>query len=541
MRNNALYLLDCTLRDGGYVNDWRFGYLTIRSVVTRLDSAGIDIIECGFLDSYVECDKDRSLYPDIHSVAKTLANSLPKRAMLVAMIDFGRFSQDLLIPKSEAVLDGIRLIFKKENIDEALKYARDIKRLGYKLFLNPVALTSYSDMELLLLIEKINEVEPFGMSIVDTYGLMFDNDVEKYVYLIDSNLNQKTALGYHTHNNLQMGNAHCVSYINRHLSRATVVDSSILGMGKNAGNACTELIGSYIEKVGLKQLDISHIFECAYTDILKFNVKQNWGYGLDNLLSAIHDCSPNWIKFLMNKNTLSIKGIRTILDSLPFEKREVSYFNQVTAEQKYLDYMDKHVDDRTARDSLGKEVGGRETLLLCPGKTLKTYRKTIDDYIRENNPIIITVNFVTDTIFADYAFISNSNRYSQMLGVCPDLKTKPRILLTSNIVPVDTLKPDYTLNYKTLYESIQGDNSAGLLISLLKNIDVDKIAIAGMDGFDEDDIDNSYFDTNMWLGFSSNANQRLIEQLRLVINGDSTVEFQWITPSKIKEALRGND
>jgi 4-hydroxy 2-oxovalerate aldolase len=537
MVNSKIEILDCTLRDGGFVNDWNFGSRTIRSVVTRLDSAGIDIIECGFLDSRVEYDKDRCLFPDIPSVAKTLANSTPKRALLVAMIDYGSFRQDLLIPKNESILDGIRLTFKNENIDEALRYAQEVKRLGYRLSLNPVALTSYRDVEIIQLVERINEIKPSAMAIADTYGLMFDNDLKKYIYLIDSNLNPDIAIGYHTHNNLQMGNAHCVSFINRNLRRMKIVDSSILGMGKNAGNACTELVGSYLEKAGLKRIDVNHIFECAYVDILKFAVKPKWGYGLENLLSAIHECSPNWIKFLMSKHTLSIKNIRAILDSLPFEKRAVSYFSKELAEQKYMDYTDKYVDDGAARYALQEEFMEREIILLCPGKTLKTHRKEIDEYISAHHPIVVTVNFVTDSIVADYAFISNSIRYSQMMSVYAELNGKPRILLTSNIVPVDALKPTYTFNYKTLYEKWRNNNTTVLLITLLKSVGMGKIAIAGMDGFDENNSDDWFFDANMRLGFDDNINQSLIEQLRRIIHADDAVDILWITPSKIREAL----
>jgi 4-hydroxy 2-oxovalerate aldolase len=308
-------------------------------------------------------------------------------------------------------------------------------------------------------------------------------------------------------------------------------------MGKNAGNACTELIVSYLEKFGLKQLDVNHIFECAYTDIMKFAVKANWGYGLDNLLSAIHDCSPNWIKFLMNKHTLSIKSIRMILDSLSFPKHGMSYFSKELAEQKYLDYMNKYVDDDDARDALREAfAGGREAVLLCPGKTLKIHRRMIDKYISTHQTVVVTVNFVTDTIPADYAFISNSIRYSQMMSVYSEIKSRPQILLTSNITPTDALKPDYTLNYKTLYENGQGDNTAVLLITLLKSIGVNRIAIAGMDGFDENNSEDSFFDMNMRL-YSNGNNQSLIEQLRRIIAADATVDIDWITPSKIANAL----
>ena len=528
------YLLDCTLRDGGYVNDWRFGNYTIRSVVTRLDSAGVDIIECGFLDSRVDYDNDRTLYPDIPCVQKVLGNSLPGHAMLVAMIDYGTFDRELLLPQNDSVLDGIRLIFKKEDTNNALEYGRRINELGYKLFLNPVALPSYRNIELIQLIGKINDVQPYGMSIVDTYGLMFNSDIDKYITLVDDELNADIALGYHCHNNLQMANAHCMSFISKNLNRKTIVDSSILGMGKNAGNACTELLASWFAKSELKEYRTDQVLDCAYTDVMKFNAKSGWGYSLDSLLSAIHDCSPNWIKFLMDKNTLSIKGIQTILESLPYEKREVSYFTKALAEQKYLEYMDRHVNDNAEKAILQESIKERDVLLLCPGMTLKTHQNIVAEYITDNNPVVITVNFMTDTFATDYSFISNSQRYSQMLGICSELTKKPPLLLTSNVVAVNTLEPTYVLNYKTLYEKIQGDSSAGLLICLLKDLGVTSIAIAGMDGFDDSDTENSFFDINMTLGYSGNINKILIDQLKRVIGG---LNVHWITPSKIKEAL----
>ena len=530
-----LYLLDCTLRDGGYVNDWGFGNMTIRSVITRLNNAGIDIIECGFLDSRVKYDKDRTLYPDIPSIYKTLGNTLsPKKAKITAMIDFGTFDENLLIPQCSGVLDGIRLIFKKEQVDDALLYAQKIKDLGYMLFLNPVALPSYRNIELIQLISKINDVNPFAISIVDTYGMMFNNDINKFIAMIDDELDDNIAIGYHCHNNLQMANSHCINFASKLLKRERIIDSTILGMGKNAGNACTELLASYLVKCELKAFEINHILDCAYTDIMKFNTKSAWGYSLDNLISALQDCSPNWVKFLISKNTLSINGILTILESLPYEKREVSYFTKELAEQKYLEYMNHFANDSEAKKELSEVFNRESILLLCPGNTLKTHRAAVEQYISDNSPIVVTVNFVTDEIRADYAFISNSIRYSQMVGVCTELSNKPQIILTSNIVAVNVLEPDFTINFKTLYEKTQGESSTALLISLLKDLGVTSIAIAGMDGFDEYDMENSFFDKSMMLASFNNINKTLIKQLQRVIDD---VDIAWITPSKLKEVL----
>jgi 4-hydroxy 2-oxovalerate aldolase len=299
--------------------------------------------------------------------------------------------------------------------------------------------------------------------------------------------------------------------------------------------ASDALISLFLEKKKLKTLDTNQILDCAYTDIQKFNVQSNWGYSLDTLISAIHDCSPNWIKFLMSKNTLSVKGIRAILDALPYEKREVSYFSKELAEAKYLEYMDNYVNDHTARVALTDALRGRSVLLLCPGKTLNTHRAGIDKYVAEHNPIVTTVNFITDKFTADYAFISNTNRYSQMLGLCSDFTDVPPVLLTSNIVSADTLLPLYVYNYKTLYEAIQGDNSAVLLISLLTSIGVKHIAIAGMDGYTNEPND-CFFDDSMKISYSSKANELIARQVSNAI-GRSTASIEWLTPSWIVDLL----
>lgn len=172
-----------------------------------------------------------------------------------------------------------------------------------------------------------------------------------------------------------------------------------------------------------------------------------------------------------------------------------------------------------------------KVLLLCPGNSLVTQKYHIEQYISEESPHVISVNFITDKFSSDYAFISNANRYSQMLGIVTDLNVVPPVLLTSNIVQSDVLNPIGVFNYKTLYEQTGGDNSSVLLLSLLKGLGVTKVAIAGMDGFDTGSNQSNYFEVDMALGLSNNANEALIEQLNLVLTDD--FEITWITPSPL--------
>lgn len=108
-----LMLLDCTLRDGGYINDWEFGHDTLTSILERLVSSSLDVIEVGFLDERREFDINRSIMPDTASVERIYGNIDKGNAMVVGMIDYGTCSIEHLQPCNESYLDGIRVIFKK--------------------------------------------------------------------------------------------------------------------------------------------------------------------------------------------------------------------------------------------------------------------------------------------------------------------------------------------------------------------------------------------------------------------------------------------
>ena len=113
-------LFDCTLRDGGYVNDWEFGNNNLVSIFERLVDAGIDIIEIGFLDERRLFDYNRSIMPDTDSVQKIYGYLDRKQTMIVGMIDYGTCSLEHVKPCKESFLDGIRVIFKKNLKEPAI-------------------------------------------------------------------------------------------------------------------------------------------------------------------------------------------------------------------------------------------------------------------------------------------------------------------------------------------------------------------------------------------------------------------------------------
>ena len=122
-----LRLLDCTLRDGGYLNDWEFGHDMMVNVFERLVSSKVDVIEVGFLDQRRPFDLNRSIMPDTASVEKIYGSLDKGNAMIVGMIDYGTCGIENIQPCEESYLDGIRVIFKKHLMYDAIAFCKQIK------------------------------------------------------------------------------------------------------------------------------------------------------------------------------------------------------------------------------------------------------------------------------------------------------------------------------------------------------------------------------------------------------------------------------
>lgn len=494
-------LLDCTLRDGGYLNDWNFGHNNLISIFERLVDANVDMIEIGFLDDRRDFDINRSIMPDTDCVGKIYGKLDKKQAMVVGMIDYGTCSIDNIKPSSESYLDAIRVIFKKHLREEALAYCAKLKRKGYKVFAQLVSVTSYEDKEMMDLIRIANEVKPFAVSMVDTYGLMHQDNLQHYFDLLNENLLPEIGLGYHAHNNFQMGYANCITMMSQKTNRMMLVDGTIYGMGKSAGNAPIELIAMYLNHRYGKNYNISQFLEAIDSNIMAFYKTMPWGYNMFYYLAASNDCHPNYVSYLMDKRTLSVQSINEILGKLQGEKKLLYDKNYI--EQLYKEYQDIDVDDKTDIETLRKIFANRDILLIGPGQNIEKQYEAISNYKKKNEPITISVNFVADRVGVNYIFLSNSKRYVQLATTLADDNLDFEIIATSNVTKTSG-KFNYMLKYSTLLdeEAEVIDNSFIMLLKVMKKLGVKHVALAGFDGY-TGDSKNNYINPNMEYNFNA--------------------------------------
>lgn len=346
----SIKILDCTLRDGGFVNNWHFGMGSIKNIVGRLDNAGIDFVEIGFIDGRRKYNKNRTVVPNTELLKPIFENFELYNSKIVAMIDFGTCDIDALTTKDASVLDGIRITFKKKDITPALNFCRQVKEKGYKVFVQPVSITSYSEDEMIKLLLEVNKIEPYSVAIVDTYGLMHRKELIQYFNLMDKYSNPSIAIGYHGHNNFQLAYANSIELSCIDSNRELLVDGSLYGMGKGAGNANTELLAMYFNKNHNKAYVVDQLLEAIYVDILKEFHKEQWGYSLLHYIAASNDCHPDYVQTLIEKKTLSVKSINEILMTIEGEKK--LSFDKEMIENRYNEYQNAMISDSVTYEEI---------------------------------------------------------------------------------------------------------------------------------------------------------------------------------------------
>ncbi len=315
--------LDCTLRDGGYVNDWTFGEKNIPEIRKNLAEAGVDLIECGYFSPFAKEDKDKAVYNDLRKLDKIL-DSHPN-ANFCALLRYKKGIEEFI---PECTLKNIKLIrisFQYGEAEGAIKLCKSLMQKGYKVSYQPANTPGYSLDELKEMLERVNDLKPYSFYIVDTLGILQKDKLLEMFEFIDKNLAPEISLGYHSHNNLQLAFSNSQTLVSLGTKRKLIIDSSVFGMGRGAGNLCTELFLNHLnEKYGAqyKLNPLYEIFENNISDVYK---KSPWGYSLPRFISAKNTCSADYSAYL-NKRNMKLADMDETLSRLPKEKRTV--FNE---------------------------------------------------------------------------------------------------------------------------------------------------------------------------------------------------------------------
>lgn len=477
---NHAKLLDCTLRDGAYLIDKKFGDTTIKGIISGLVNSRVDYIEIGFFQDD-DFGEGKTVFKN-SADAKRFIPKEKKGALFTVLADYSRFSAKNLDEFDSDSIDGIRECFFKFERFDALKTCREIKNKGYKLFIQPVDILGYTDIELIEFINLCNKLEPYCFSVVDTFGSMYQEDLHRIFEIINHNLIPSCKIGFHSHNNMQLSSSLSQEFIRiTSGKRECIIDGTISGMGRGAGNTPTELIAQYMVSQLGYNYDLDSLLDTidGYMDNLKSRC--TWGYTTPYFVAGCYSAHVNNISYLSKKNSIRSKDIRFILNKIGSLARKRYDYNLL--EQTYMNLISSDIDDTDSIKKLEEIIGNRKVLMMLPGNSINIESDKVENYISINNPIIITVNFIPDRINSDFVYISNVKRF--LYWNHNEKFQNHKKILSSNIKNVSDSQNEIIVSFSKLikcgWEHL--DNSGLMLLRLLDKLGVVEIAIAGFDGY----------------------------------------------------------
>lgn len=527
-------LLDCTLRDGAYIVDAKFGTPAIKGIIKKMQDANIDIIECGWLKN-AEHEKGTSFYHVPGDLEQYLIKR-GERATYVVMIDWDRYDLEYLPECDGKSIDAIRVVFPYEKYKEGIAVGEKIAEKGYKVYFQAANTLAYSNEDLSELAQEINRVNPVALSVVDTFGAMYNEDLERIVQVLDRELNAEIQLGFHSHNNQQLSFALSMHFVElmKRAGRKCVVDASLCGMGRGAGNATTELVSNYLNRAHHCNYDMNQIMDAIDMYMQFFQEKYTWGYSTPYFIAGMYCCHVNNIAYLQKNHRTNAQDMRNIIESLSEEDRKK--YNYDLLEEKYIENQNRLVEDEHVLEQLEKEWKGKEILLIAPGKSSDTEKNKIKKYIEENNPIVIGVNAINANYQFDYLFFINSVRYNYAKEVYPEqFKNTIKILLSSIKTKPDENERIVNFNRVIKRGWIYFDNAVIDILRLLDKVHVKKIALAGFDGF-KHEYNESYADASLPTLNPDNQWDKLNEEVADMFRDfrtstETTMEIKFVTDS----------
>ena len=535
----SIQLLDCTLRDGGYLVDTMFGETFVRGFTRSMTDAGLNVVEVGFLK-----DEPHRTGSTIYNNAAQIRPYLPRQrregVSYVCLSDYSRYHISNLEPYDGTSIDGVRACFFKKERKDVLDFCREIKRKGYKLYVQPVDILGYSDEELLDLIADVNEIGPYAFSTVDTFGSMYPEDLPRVFRLINEHLAPGVRMGFHSHNNLQMSFALSQEFARlANGVRDITIDATLCGMGRGAGNTNTELVASYLNSHWGAHYDLDVLLDAVDNYMGSMRSRCTWGYSVPYFLAGIYSAHVHNITYLSDKPSVRAKDMRFVLEQLPADVRKRYDYDLV--DKLYASRLASTGDDSTSRNVFAKKVEGRSVLLVMPGPTSRTYADKVAAWKQAHNALTITVNQLPaeGEPLPDLCFFSNPKRYDYW-------KHDPRFaqvdkVLTSNLCESEG-EGQWVVNIAPLLRPgfKYADNAALLLLTLLDGCRPAAVGLAGLDGYD---VDKKNFTTqDMERRFEAQQaveiNQGIAGALADLAAHRKGVLPVFVTPSRFEDALK---
>lgn len=483
-------LLDCTLRDGGYYNNWDFSPSFINKYLSAICKTGVEVVEIGFRSYENDSEHGACAYSN-DSFLDTL--NIPKNMSIAVMVN----ASDLLKKnfqinkyfkkQSLSKVSIIRIAAHYEEVKKIETHIRKLKKLNYKVMLNLMQISERKDTEVKLVSKFAKDNKINVLYFADSMGSLESSEITKIINLLKTHW--KGELGIHTHDNLSR------AIINSNIAFKNGVkwiDCTVTGMGRGPGNAQTEYLLLEYKKNISKKSDILPLLDFITDDLNKLKQKYKWGTNPFYYLSGLKKIHPTFVQTMLSDNSFKNKDILSTINYI--SKIDATKFNRNLIYRKSTS-----LNLKTIKRNPKNLIKNKEVLIIGNGPSVIESKKFIEKLIKENKLFVIALNakksFKEDLI--NIRIVSNELRFLTDINKIKKLKKKivmPYNMLSNKIKKKFNTKRIYdfglkiekeTFKFFSNYAICPNSLAISYAIGVANSGDAKKIYLVGVDGFEK--------------------------------------------------------
>jgi 4-hydroxy 2-oxovalerate aldolase len=502
-------ILDCTLRDGGYYTNWDFDSDSVETYIESFNHLPVDYLEIGYRSNPMKEYLGEFFYLPEYVLKGIRGKSNKKLAVILNEKDIRANDANSLLKPCKPYLDMVRIAVAPDNFERALKLGEAVKKLGFEVSFNVMYMSEWeNEPELMSLIPNVDGIVDY-FYLVDSFGGVFPKDVKRSIDLVKSKTDVK--LGFHGHNNLEMALSNTLMAIEEGVD---IVDATITGMGRGAGNLKMELLLTVLNSQG--KVDLEYNWLSKVTDVFSELQKQyDWGTNLPYMVSGANSIPQKQVMEWVSKRFYSFNSI---IRALANQSKGIKDNKQLPTlnfdEQKY-----------------------NTALIIGGGPTAVRHAQAINELLK-NHPDMVVIHASSKNalnfqdIKNDQYFCLVGNEGYRLESVFNMSEVKGRCILPpfprkmGTYIPEALADQTYELSEVNFTDSFE-DSHTALALQTAIELKVGDIYVVGYDGYNESKMGEKEREL-------FNENEYLFEK------GNLEVGIQSLTPTKYSKLPQSN-
>ena len=390
MKKNKLKVLDCTLRDGGYYNNWNFSIHLINKYLKVMSDIKVDYVEIGFRSLERKefrgpCAYTTDQFLNDLKIPKTLkvgvmingaelikANTLKKNTSLVSsLFKKAKFSKVKLV----------RIASHYSELSKVMPVASKIKSLGYKVAINLMQISDRTENEIKQFCDLAKKYNMDAVYFADSTGSL--NRYQTLEIVKNFKENWKTDLGIHAHDNMDRAMENAMMALNNGVSW---IDSTVLGMGRGPGNVKTENLVLELEKRFKRKVNYNSLIKLIEDDFIPMKNKYGWGSNVYYYLSGLYGIHPSFIQGMLSAKNFSSDEILAVIDNLKTEGGKKFSNDLINTYKQYF------IGKGNGKYEPLKNIKNKDVLILGSGPGVKEHKIALESFIKKYKPFVIALN-----------------------------------------------------------------------------------------------------------------------------------------------------